>query len=70
MQVEVSVAAAGEPRGTVGTENQVPDLHLPSHLPAAACGFLFLGFSAVYGWWLASLQRPWGGTQNAWVRHR
>lgn len=61
-QAHVSVAAAGKPWGMVGTENEVQDLRLPSHLPAVACGFQFLGFSAVCGWWLASVQRPRGGT--------
>lgn len=65
LQAEVSVAAAGKPRGMVGAEEQVQDLHLPSHLPAVACGFRFLGFPAVCGWWLAPVQRPQGGTQNA-----
>lgn len=65
LQAEVSVAAAGKPQGVVGTENQEQELHLPSHLPAVACGFQFLGFSALCGWWLASVQRPWGGARNA-----
>lgn len=69
-QPELSVAAAGKPRAMVGAETQGQDLCLPSHLPAVACGFPFLGFSAVCGWWLASVQRPQGGTQNTRVRHR